>query len=203
MKKPLYRGLLLVLTLLSISLSELSAIQADSAFIQKLPELVKDQKGYSVLYIPIGPSGSGKSTLYQKIASAHPEIASFSFDSLRHEWYDPIDYDAAWKASAADPTFYSRAEAVLKDQINASKSIYFDATNLNPSKRANYIKMAKEQGYTIAGLVFSVKLETLIERQSTRSDKSIAEEVVKTQFAACMPPQIGEGFDVVFFLDNP
>ncbi len=193
----------LVLALLSISLSELSAVQADSAFIEKLPELAQDQKGYPVLYMPIGPSGSGKSTLYQKIASAHAEIISFSLDSLRHEWYDPIDYDAAWKASAADPTFYARAEAVLKDQIRTSKSIYFDATNLNPSKRANYIKIAKEQGYTIVGLVFSINLETLIARQSTRSDKSIAEEIVKTQFAACVSPQIGEGFDLVFFLDNP
>src|SRR5207237_4672271 len=135
-------------------------------------------------------------------ASAHPEISSFSLDALRHEWYDPIDYDAAWKASAADPTFYPRAEAVFKALITASKSVYFDATNLKPAKRKKYLKIAKEHGYTIVGLVFSESLETLIARQSTRGDKSISEDVLKTQFDSCLPPQIGEGFDVAFFLDS-
>jgi predicted kinase len=193
---------LIVLLALSAGISNLSAVQADPRFIQQVHELLRDEKMSPVLYVPIGPSGSGKSTLYKKLQTVLPEISSFSLDSLRHEWYDPNDYDAAWKSSAADPAFYPRAQALFCEQLASLQDIYFDATNLNPSKRDFYVQRAKASGYFVVGIVFSVNVDILIARQATRGDKSIAEDVVRSQYASLVPPQIGEGIDLVFHLDD-
>jgi len=189
-----------VIALFLLIMTSLSAIAGDAHLVQLSHELLGQQK--SILYMPIGPSGSGKSTLYQKMKAVAPEIQAFSFDALRCAWYNPNDYDVAYQASVADPNFYPRAEGLFCEMLDSSADIYLDGTNLTPTKRCFYVQSAKERGYLIIGLVFSVNLETLIARQGTRGDKSIVESEVRRQYSLQVPPQIGEGFDLVFFLDD-
>lgn len=188
--------------LIWVAMTDLSAIPWDSSLIQVSREVLKNDGKAPILYMPIGPSGSGKSTLYKKIQAEAPEIKSFSFDVLRHTWYDLNDYDLAYKASVADPAFFPRAQAIFCKMLLSSSDIYLDATSLNPSRRHFFIKNAKERGYLIVGFLFSTKLETLIARQATRVDKCLVEEEVRKQYLLLKSPEANEGFDLVFFLDD-
>ncbi len=191
------RKLIAFVLILSAYATNLPAIQADLPLIECCHKIAPQKP---ILFVPIGPSGSGKSTLYKQIASAIPETLSFSFDTLRLAWYNPNDYDQAYQASVADPSFYPRAQSLFTDLLTSSKDIYLDATNLIPAKRQFYIQNAKDNGYLVIGLIFSVPLETLITRQSTRDDKSIPESEVNRQYDSFIPPQKDEGFDLTFFL---
>jgi len=168
-----------------------------SSQVEEIHELVISQKENPVLYIPIGPSGSGKSTLYKKIRETDPEVSSFSFDTLRHQWYDPENYCIAWQASVDDPNFFPRVKEIFSEHVASKKSVFLDATNLKPATRKFYIEKAKENGYTVVGFVFSVKIEELIARQSTRDDKSVPEDQVILQYESMTPPLKFEGFDVI------
>lgn len=190
----------LLFIFLSTTFGSLFAVQGDSELIQICSESLKNNLKRPILYVPIGPSGSGKTTFCKNIQKASPEVSSFSFDGLRHAWYNPSDYDKAFHAASADPTFYPRAETVFCEMLSSLKDIYLDATNLNPIKRNFYLQKAKEQGYLVIGFVFSVDLEVLIARQATRRDKCIAEDVVRSQYSSLITPQLEEGFDLVFFL---
>ncbi len=196
------KNLVGVFLLMFLNIGGLPAIQSDVTLALLNQQNFKNNAEKPILYMPIGPSGSGKSTLYKKMNAEASELRVFSFDELRHAWYDPNDYDAAYKASVADPAFYPRSQALFCEILASAQDIYLDATNLNPAKRDFYLQNAKKRGYLVIGLVFSTDLETLIMRQTTRKDKSIAEDQVRNQYALLVPPQINEGFDLVFFLDT-
>jgi len=148
------------------------------------------------LFVPISPSGGGKSTLYQKLKTQNPDLLVFSLDILRHEFYDPSDYAAAWRASNEDPQFKQRANDRFLELIKTGKDIYVDNTSLTPKRRRFYLNAARQHGYKTIAYVFDVDLPTLIARQKTRSDKSVPEEAVRQQYKSLVGPQAGE-FDQV------
>lgn len=150
------------------------------------------------LYIAIGPSGSGKSTVYNTLREKYPELVHYSWDSLRHSWYDVDNYRNAWNLANADPTFYNRAFEVYKSFLDANVDIYIDNTNLTKKGRKRFVKLAKELGYRTIGIVFdSIGLDELISRQSTRPDKYVPASAVIRQYNSFQPPTVSE-FDEVF-----
>ena len=149
-----------------------------------------------ILYVPIGPSGSGKSTLFFRLKESDPNILQFSYDILRHEWYDKNDYKKAWKASDEDPTFYSRANQSFIAMVKSGKDIYVDNTNLSPKSRRFFIDNAKKNGYTTIAYTFNVDTQTLLDRQNTRTDKKVPHNAVKQQVSALKTPTPDE-FDEV------
>lgn len=149
-----------------------------------------------LLIIPIGPSGSGKSTLFKKLKEENPSLESFSFDTLRHEWYDPTDYNKAWQAASKDPSFSGRAQNVFREMIKAGKSVFVDNTNLSPKSRRFFIETAKKAGYRTVAYVFNVDVDTLLQRQKTRPDKTVPEHAVRQHVAAMKAPEAGE-FDEI------
>lgn len=159
----------------------------------RLMEIV-DQK---VLHMPIGPSGAGKSTLFRELKQQDPSLQPFSLDLLRHEFYDPNDYSRAWKMSTEDKQFSNRANQRFVEMVKSGQNLFVDNTNLTPKRRKFYLQQAKKHGYKTVAHVFSnVDLDTLIQRQETRSDKTVPEEAVRRQFQAMKEPYEGE-FDEV------
>ncbi|TFH11189.1 MAG: hypothetical protein E4H14_01155 [Candidatus Thorarchaeota archaeon] len=153
------------------------------------------------LIVPIGPSGAGKSSLFKKLKAADSKLQSFSLDSLRHEWYDADNYAAAWKASTEDKEFANKANARFMDMIASGDSIFVDNTNLTPKRRRFYLDIARRNGYKAVAYVFNVDLETLIARQSTRTDKNVPELAVRQQFRSMVGPMANE-FDEVIPVDK-
>lgn len=158
----------------------------------KLHELATQR----LLIVPIGPSGAGKSTLFKKLKQENPDLVPFSFDALRHEWYDPNDYQKAWQAANEDKTFFNRAQSNFMDLIKQGKSVYVDNTNLSPKSRRFFVESAKKAGYRTVAYVFNVDVDTLLQRQQTRPDKTVPEHAVRQHVAAMKSPQTGE-FDEV------
>lgn len=149
-----------------------------------------------VLIVPIGPSGSGKSTLFNSLKDEYPDLYQYSWDILRHNWYDKNDYSNAWKLAQADKTFYTKAGSVFDSLVKEGKNIYLDNTNLSPKTRGIFITKAKQKKYKTIAYEFNCSEQLLIERQASRTDKTVPVEAVLRQYRSVVPPQYRE-FDEV------
>jgi predicted kinase len=149
-----------------------------------------------ILYIAIGASGSGKSTIFKKLKPLNPNLNYFSWDQLRLDWYDSEDYSNAWRLANEDKSFKSKADINFCNLLKHHKDLFIDNTNLTEKRRRSFILPAKKLGYKIVAIVFNVPLKTLIDRQTSRTDKYVPEDAVKIQFNSLQPPAEGE-FDMV------
>lgn len=136
------------------------------------------------LYVAIGPSGAGKSTYFRKLLQQDPNLQYYSWDALRHEFYDPDNYHNAWQMSTQDPTFRKRVDDRFRDVMSTGNSVYVDNTNVSPKARRPYLQAAKKLGYRTVGIVFRTPLETVLARQKTRTDKSVPDDAVRQQWMA-------------------
>jgi predicted kinase len=161
----------------------------------KINEVISPNR--PTLHVPIAPSGAGKTTLLRRLQAQNPDIQVFSLDTLRHEWYDPNDYEKAWKAASEDPEFMNKANQRFMELIKTQKDLFIDNTNLTPKRRRFYLDYARRHGYKTVGYLLPANLETLIARQSTRTDKSVPADAVRQQYASLQPPATGEFDDVV------
>jgi predicted kinase len=157
----------------------------------KLTDLTKP-KTKSTIYLAIGASGTGKSTYLKKLREDNPDIKSFSFDDLRHEWYDKDDYGNAFKLSTADKDFNKKAHAEFKRMIKKGGDIFVDNTNLTKERRKFYLDLAKQHNYYTVGINMPVDVETIVARQKTRGDKNVKESAVRDQFARLEPGEASE-----------
>jgi predicted kinase len=153
----------------------------------KLIDFLIEPKTKHTLYIAIGASGTGKSTLLKNLRVDNPDIESFSFDDLRHEWYDKNDYGNAFKLSTADKEFNKKAHAEFKKMIKAGGDIFVDNTNLTKERRKFYLDLAKKYNYHTIGFNMPIDVETIVARQKTRGDKNVKESAVRDQFARLQP----------------
>lgn len=149
------------------------------------------------LYISIGAAGSGKTSIIKKVIEYIPNLKVFSFDTLRHEWYDADNYANAWKMSTEDKEFGSKANQRFRELIETNHCVFVDNTNLTPKRRKFYLIEGKKHGYTTIAITFkTVSLETLLERQLTRGDKCVPEGAVRQQYNSLVLPLFDE-FDHV------
>lgn len=152
-----------------------------------------------ILYMPIGASGSGKSTFCKTLDV--DENNYFSLDKIRLELYSQ-DYPEAYKMSCEDNKFQSKYEKIFRDILKTNKNCIVDNTNLSKNGRRFYLTNAEKNGYKTVAVVFPTDLKTIIDRQKTRSDKEIPEEVVKKQFIRLQQPSLGEFDDIIYNSQN-
>ena len=148
------------------------------------------------LIVPIGPSGSGKSTLFNTLQDKYPDLKSFSWDTLRHEWYDPKDYSRAWQLASKDKTFYDKALNQFRQMVRNGDNIYVDNINISPKSRRQFVEVAKSADYRTVAYVLEFDMDTLLERQRQRADKFVPVDAVQRQAASVIRPISGE-FDEV------
>lgn len=147
-----------------------------------------------MMHVLIGASGTGKSTYVKQVAC---EASVFSLDALRHQFYDATDYRRAYEASAKDSHFEARANAVFYALLKQRVELFIDNTNCSARRRGSYIKRASKAGYRTIGVYTPIALQTVIDRQRTRTDKTVPEDAVRRQYMTLQVPLYGEFDDVV------
>ena len=155
-----------------------------------------------ILYMAVGPSGSGKSTVFNKLKKKNPTLELYSWDALRHEFYDADDYSRAFELSCRDKGFKKKIDDRFNELLVKYNDIYVDNTNLTPKRRKPLIDAAKQHGYKVIAITFDVSLKTLLERQQTRGDKCVPNNVVVDQFNNYRSPTFSEGFDRIITSDD-
>lgn len=150
------------------------------------------------LWMPIAASGSGKSTYLRKLRETNPNVLSFSFDDLRHEWYDKKNYGRAFKLSTEDKDFNKKAYDVFREMIKTRQDIFVDNTNLTAKRRKFYLDLARQHGYRTVAIEMPVPdVELLVARQKTRGDKNVKADAVRDQFARLEKPQPNEFDEII------
>jgi predicted kinase len=157
------------------------------------------------LMMPIGASGSGKTTFRNTLPDS-TEI--FSMDELRIEMYlDPDEertdeaYNRAYTLSTEDKGFNQAVQKKFNELLDTGNSIFCDNTNTSARRRRHYCVDARRRGYHVQGILMPVSLETLVARQSTRTDKTVPSAAVYAQYKGLQMPSYGD-FDSIIVLDS-
>lgn len=158
------------------------------------------------LYVLIGASGSGKTSYIKTFSNADV----FSLDALRMEWYvegkkiptAEQSYDIAFRESCKDKCFKSNANQRFLEMIRSGNDIIVDNVNASKKSRRWYITEARKHGYKIVAVTFPVALQTVLDRQHSRPDKTVPDEAVRRQYMSISAPDYGEFDDVIVSTTN-
>jgi len=146
-----------------------------------------------VLTMLIGASGSGKST-WTKNNKKQSNV--FSFDALRHDWYDSENYAKAYELSCDDKQFNSKTQAEFMRLIKTGNDLIVDNTNIGNKRRNFFITEARKKGYTIRAVLFPVSCADVVSRQDSRGDKQVPYTAVVDQYMKIQYPLYGD-YDVI------
>ncbi len=158
----------------------------------------------AVLYMSIGAPASGKSTFGEGFGS---DVLIHNWDNLREEFYvdEPTgdrdtDYDLAFDRSVEDKEFVSKCHQHFISLIKTGKSVYVDNTNASAKRRRFFVDQADRRGYRKVAVLFPTPLQTLLDRQKSRTDKTVPINAVKQIWESISMPQIGE-FDEIWVIE--
>lgn len=158
-------------------------------------------------YMLIGPSGSGKTTWVD--AHRHASTRLVSMDTYRLAFFykmvpcsveklgqtigpnemKQIYGDAFAYCCANEKEFNAYKAEQIKGAFHYARhggavDIFVDNTNGSKKTRASYIQAARNIGMKVVAVEFWNTFETLMERQSTRSDKMVPESSLRQQYYA-------------------
>ena len=173
-----------------------------------------DQK---TMFVLVGPVGAGKSTWIKERTAAFggPEkFTVISEDDARERFFDreadeaskervsymtpKAAYTAMWQFAAdAGSKFQAFVLAEQKDAVTSGKTLILDRTNRTRKARSAMIALARQHGYKITSVEFFVSLGTSVDRQRTRTDKSVPYTTVKNMFYQFQVPWFGVEVDEV------
>lgn len=152
-------------------------------------------------FILSGVSGSGKSTITKKIfadnmtdSEKSPLIVVSSLDSYRLNFFrfhnNGVELNSEkeyYKAAFAfcnkhASTFSKYVDDHWNTALDTADVIIVDNTNLYRKKRDRWINDAKSKKFGIIAIEIFIPLNVLKERQSTRCDKTVPENVIEEMF---------------------
>ncbi len=170
----------------------------------------KEDLGAPIMYVPIAVSGSGKTTMFnsesmdcvRKIDGVGDNIIYYSLDALRLKWYDPDDYANAFKMACDDKQFNAKITTAFEVAVQSQRDIYLDNMNLSRKSRAKYIQKARQHGYLISAMLLPVALQTVLDRQDTRTDKTVPKGVVEDMYMRLSIPSKGEVDRIITYDGN-
>lgn len=166
-----------------------------------------------ICYILVGVSGAGKSTAAKKLAAQHLAESSqplvcetFSLDTCRMDFCPfelsgnaVADYNMAFNYANANPKDFAVFVNAAWAKALKADIVFVDNTNLHRKARMRWITEARNAKFTVVAVQFMVPLQTLILRQSTRSDKSVGADIVKAMYMRQTEVKIPEEADHVLF----
>jgi predicted kinase len=156
-------------------------------------------------YLMVGVSGSGKSTQLLKMVIEkhyHDVIRIFSLDECRHSFAEeqlgyPVDYARAYALAVEKPKeFDAHVNLRWRDALGAT-TLFIDNTNLSKKSRARWCADARQKGFFITGVQMLVALQTVLDRQDTRTDKSVPLSVVRDMYFRQQEVLVGSEVDAV------
>ncbi len=160
-------------------------------------------------YILIGPSGSGKSTYTKQFTDdAQIDACVFSLDACRLSFLgaekfnltreESIEhYKAAFNYANANSKEFDSYVAAQWKKAMEHNVVIVDNTNLSRKSRARWIADLRKKKFTIVCVEFLVSLNTILERQATRQDKSIPVEIVRQMYFRQEAALVGSECDSV------
>lgn len=177
-------------------------------------------------FILIGASGSGKSTVTRTIQEhfipktpmigTGPTTAVFSLDACRLEYYAHFLAGSGGQPSLVPAEVYRAAFDYCNEQAKefevfveevwkaASKTpvIIIDNVNSTRKSRAKWVQKLRQEKYHITMVEVQTPLDIILARQSTRGDKNVPVEAVKTQFLRQESAMVGSECDNVIIIDG-
>lgn len=176
-----------------------------------MPREFKDNT--PILFVMIGASGSGKST-YIKNYGQYLQGTHFGLDQQRElfymeqfaECYHKVDknYSTIFKYCCDhDKEFNQYVNTKYQNLLKTAKlgnfNILLDNTNTSRKERRKWINQARDKDFKVVGIYFMVKLQTVLDRQSTRPDKCVPEGVVKKQYFSISTPFVETEVDDLMY----
>ena len=145
------------------------------------------------MYLPIAVSGSGKSTFARGL---DPSVEIYSWDQLRLDWYGE-PYEKAFHSSTKDKKFSTKAQKVLFDILKSGNDVYIDNMNHTRKARKWLVSAARANGYRVEAIMFPVTMKMVINRQKSRSDKTLPEDLVRNMYLQLSVPNLVDEVDSI------
>ena len=181
-------------------------VMMDSANVNP-PRIIEENA--PTLSMLIGASGSGKSSYVGALTLAG--FKHYSFDDIRIELAQKKDFDNMMKAkSQADEyrraweycdthrsEFGHYADVEFIKHLKNYDSVVVDNTNTSRKTRTKFIVEAKKRGYRVEAVMFPVAKSQILERQHSRTDKSVPDDAVIRQYMGISIPWVGVEVDTM------
>ncbi len=165
---------------------------------------IKLEDDAPILYMAIGAPACGKSSFRRELDD---DTLIYNMDELRYEWYidepsddSDADYDLSYKRSTEDKQFSSKVHQHFIQLIKTGQNVYCDNVNASSKRRRFYVTEARKHGYKVVAVLFPTPLQTLMDRQKSRKDKTVPAFAVKRIWDTISQPQIGE-FDEILVIE--
>ncbi|MGE0491987.1 MAG: AAA family ATPase [Vulcanimicrobiota bacterium] len=121
----------------------------------------------------VGCSGAGKSTFAARHFLPTQIVSSDTCRALVGD--DPND-------QTVTPQAFALVDFLIHQRLSLKRLTVVDATSVKPEDRKRLRLLAKEHDLPAVAIVLDVDRETLRRRRLERSDRSVPEEVLQTQF---------------------
>jgi len=147
--------------------------------------------------IGIGVPGSGKTTILKDFAEKYG-YAYLCPDDIRAE------HTGDAKNQTRNQEVWDEARRRVESFLTSGRIVVFDATFADERTRSAFLAFVRKHGAEkIQGIFIDAPLETAKERNAKR-DRIVPEYVVERMYdnLSKTPPQIDEGFDTLFTLDE-
>jgi predicted kinase len=166
------------------------------------------------LIVLIGAPGSGKSTIRNIMSE---DMVVFSLDDLRveylksHPTFDqsqqqtPDDiYRQAFALSCTDSGFAKFSNDRLNTLFKFHDSVIVDNTNTSIKTRKQYLELAHKHKFTTMAYYVPASLNLLINRNNTRTDKTLSVDAIVRLYNSIALPSQGEfaEFDAVYVMTH-
>lgn len=164
------------------------------------------KSGQPKIVIPIGASGSGKTTVFNENFA---DFEHFSWDTSRIQFTeenlgfadglsDENKYRIAFDYCNENRDEFTKYwQAQFHQLIKDGKNIYVDNTNLSKKRRKFFLDAVMHKGYKTTAVIMPVTLKTVLERQKTRTDKTVPEGAVMQHYMAMQYPWYGEFDEII------
>lgn len=171
-------------------------------------------------FVMIGPSGSGKSTarqaLYAKYAEAGAMVRVFSLDDCRIKFFLEKKEREAGEEGLTQGELYSKAFAhankrgkefdkYVEDEWKAARNaqvVFVDNVNGTRKSRKPWVDALKRDNFHITMVQVQTPLEVILERQNTRGDKKVPEDIVRQMYMRQEEAMVGSECDALMVIDG-
>lgn len=171
-------------------------------------------------YIVVGVSGSGKSTvilnMIREMANSsipYGHISIFSLDTCRlifhaREFPDAVfeneadRYAAAWEYANAESSLFNSFVASWWANALTSDTLFVDNTNLSRKSRVRWTQDARAKGFIVSAIEVAAPLSVVIERQRSRTDKSVPEHTVRDMYMRQQGILVGSEVECLYVVDG-
>jgi predicted kinase len=169
-----------------------------------------------VCFVMVGVSGSGKSTTISRIKKIAGDGLHmvFSLDNCRIRFLmsktgmvSDLDdeksiYEMAFQHANDNQKEFDAFVNELWAKCLAADILFVDNMNLTRKSRARWIQDARSKKFAIWGVEMMTPLDTILSRQSTRTDKTVPESMVRDMYMRQQSLMVGDEVDFLVVVDG-